>query len=180
MPVGTFPLCHGHVQPARRQGRRQLLATLALAPWLAGCGFRLRGAPDFTFDDIWLGFPPSSAIGLDLRRALTSGGTLRVVEERAQAQVWLEVLIDAQERVVLATNAVGQVREVQLRRRLRYSLVQPDGRFLIREDEIVQARDLAFDESAALARLQEETLVYRSMRADIVAQLVRRLAAVRL
>jgi LPS-assembly lipoprotein len=45
--------------------------------------------------------------------------------------------------------------------------------------EIVQQRDISFNESAVLAKEAEEVLLYRDMQSDIVQQLLRRLAAVR-
>jgi len=50
---------------------------------------------------------------------------------------------------------------------------------LIAPTEIVQQRDISFNESAVLAKEAEEALLYRDMQTDIVQQLLRRLAAVK-
>jgi LPS-assembly lipoprotein len=42
----------------------------------------------------------------------------------------------------------------------------------------VLARDMSYNESAALAKEHEESLLYRAMQSDIVSQVMRRLAAV--
>ena len=54
-----------------------------------------------------------------------------------------------------------------------------EGRELIPETELVQQRDISFNESAVLAKEAEETLLYRDMQTDLVQQLMRRLAAVK-
>ena len=43
----------------------------------------------------------------------------------------------------------------------------------------MQSRDLSYTESAALAKEQEEAILYRAMQSDIVSQVMRRLASVR-
>jgi len=81
--------------------------------------------------------------------------------------------------VVVGLNASGQVREFQLRSVVRFRLRTPQGRELIPETELVQQRDISFNESAVLAKEAEETLLYRDMQSDLVQQLMRRLAAVK-
>jgi LPS-assembly lipoprotein len=44
----------------------------------------------------------------------------------------------------------------------------------------VQQRDISFNESVVLAKEAEEALLYRDMQSDIVQQLLRRLAVVKL
>ena len=56
---------------------------------------------------------------------------------------------------------------------------RPQGKELIPETELLQQRDISFNESAVLAKEAEETLLYRDMQTDIVQQLMRRLAAVK-
>ena len=54
-----------------------------------------------------------------------------------------------------------------------------DGYELIADTELVQERDISFNESAALSKEAEEQLLYRDMRSDLVQQVLRRLGAVR-
>ncbi|MCM2253506.1 MAG: LPS assembly lipoprotein LptE, partial [Ramlibacter sp.] len=72
-----------------------------------------------------------------------------------------------------------QVREFQLRTRLRFKLRTREGKELIPETELLQQRDISFNESAVLAKEAEEGLLYRDMQSDLVQQLMRRLAAVK-
>jgi LPS-assembly lipoprotein len=157
--------------------RRSLLVALPAA--LGGCGFELRRAPEFRFSTIALtGFKTASPLAEELRRSIAGSTTTRVVEASSQAQVVFEALADARERSVVASTASGQVREITLRTRLGFRLRTPAGRELIAPTEIVLSRDMSYNESAALAKEQEEALLFRAMQSDIVAQVMRRLAAV--
>jgi LPS-assembly lipoprotein len=97
-------------------------------------------------------------------------------EPLAQTQIILDILQEQREKVVVGTNSSGQVRELQLRVRLSFKVRTPQGKELLPETEIVQRRDLSFNESAVLAKDAEEALLYRDMQSDIVQQLMRRLS----
>ena len=151
---------------------------LAASP-LAGCGFELRRAPELRFRSIQLaGFKLRSPLHDELRTNINASTTTQVVEGVAQAQVVLESLEDAREKVVVATGAVGQVTEFQLRARFSFRLKSVSGRELIPKTDLVQNRDMTYTESAALGKEQEEAFLYRTMQSDIVAQVMRRLASI--
>lgn len=160
--------------------RRTLVLSAPLA-LLVGCGFALRQAPNFAFRSIYLQMPESSSLGPQLIRALQFNPELRVLTaaaQRAGADVILDLRSEQREKVVAGLNAAGQVREFVLRLRLRYRLITPAGRELIPETELLLQREIGFAETAALAKEEEEVLLYRDMRSDMVQQLMRRLAAV--
>ena len=164
--------------------RRQVLSTLAAASALAlsGCGFKLRQAPTLAFTSLYVGVAEGSLFGTELKRSLASLGSLQLVTDtklKQTAQVLLEVLLERREKTVVGVNAAGQVREFQLRIRVKFKLVTPPGKELIEETELLQQRDISFNESAVLAKETEEGLLYRDMQTDIVQQLLRRLAAVK-
>ena len=71
-----------------------------------------------------------------------------------------------------------EVRELQLRLRVRFRLYTPAGKEL-QADEIIQQRDLTYNETSALAKEGEAELLFRDMQNDIAQQLLRRLAAVK-
>jgi LPS-assembly lipoprotein len=156
--------------------RRRLLV-LAAPAGLAACGFQLRKAPDFAFTSIYVGGSESPLVN-ELRRSIASGGTVQVVPVE-RAQVILDVPMDQREKMVVALNSTGQVREFQLRTRVKFRLRTAQGKELIPETELLQQRDISFNESAVLAKEGEENLLYRDMQTDIVQQLMRRLAAVK-
>ncbi|CAN7605946.1 LPS assembly lipoprotein LptE [Acidovorax sp. LjRoot129] len=164
--------------------QRRTLLTFAPVALLAGCGFRLRGVPEFGFETLYIAAPPSSPLARELERTLAgSGGNLRVLRDAAgmtTAQAIMDLLQEQQERVVVGQSASGQVRELQLRLRVKFRLRTLAGTELIPETEILQQRDISYNETIALAKEAEEALLYRNMRTDIVQQLLRRLAVVRL
>ena len=144
--------------------------------------FQLRQAPTFAFQSIYVAAAPNSSLGRELKRSIASASNIVVVSDAAQvntAQVVLDVLGDQREKVVVGLNASGQVREFQLRTRFKFRLRTPQGKELIPETELLQQRDISFNESVVLAKEAEENLLYRDMQTDIVQQLLRRLAAVK-
>lgn len=158
------------------------LVVLGLAAPLAGCGFQLRQPPNFAFKSIYTDVAPTSVLGSELKRNLTAVGNVELITEgsqRMRADVILDILQELREKIVVGTNAAGQVREFQLRLRFRFRLRTPQGKELIPETEMLQQRDISFNESAVLAKETEEALLFRSMQTDIVHQLLRRLAAVK-
>ena len=179
--------------------KRRTLIALAGMGALAGCGFKLRQPPDFAFDVIQL--TGASALINELRRNLVGSGKVTVVSAAptlpapstiaapqapasapapaAPNAVILEILQEQREKAVVSLNASGQVREFQLRLRLKFRLRTPSGRELIPETELLQLRDVSFNESAVLAKETEESLLYLDMQTDIVQQLMRRLAAIK-
>jgi LPS-assembly lipoprotein len=158
--------------------RRTLVAGLAACGLLAGCGFQLRGTPPMAFQTITLtGFAPRSPMADALRRSLAD--RVRVVDPPATADVVLHAMADRRERNVVATTSAAQVRELQLRVVLQFRAHTPGGRELLAAAELLQTRDLTFAESAALAKEHEENELFSDMQADLVAQVMRRLAAIR-
>jgi LPS-assembly lipoprotein len=174
-PWGVQPSCGGPAQPAIR--RRYLLALATAA--LGGCGFELRQAPRLPFRSIALvGFAQQSALAPALRQQLASSN-VQVIEAPARAEAVFEALIDKREKSVVASTAAGQVREVQLRVKLRFRVATPGGKLLLAADELLLTRDMSYSETAALAKAQEEAQLYRAMEDDIVGQVLRRLAAIK-
>jgi len=161
--------------------RRLLLSALGSTLLLTACGFQLRQAPDYAFDSIYIS-AANVALGNELRRSIATSDKVRVVGAAGpagSAQVVLEIVSDQREKVVVGLNASGQVREFQLRTRVKFRLRTAQGKELLPETELLQQRDISFNESAALAKETEENLLYRDMQTDIVQQLMRRLAAVK-
>jgi LPS-assembly lipoprotein len=94
--------------------------------------------------------------------------------------VILQALSEAREKVVVAQTSANQIREFELRLRFTFRVRNAVGKDLITDSEIVQRRSLTYTEAAALAKEQEEAFLYRAMQSDIVSQVLRRLASVRL
>ena len=169
-----FPL---HSLALRRRG---LLALLPLAG-LASCGFTLRTSMAMPFAT--LGVTPESTTGVagDLVRYF--GEQVRPVVPSPGGQA-PDVIVDVQqetrEKVVVALNASGLVREYELRLKVLFRVRTPLGRELIPPTTIEQVRSLSFNESAVLSKEAEEAFLYRDMQSDFVQQLSYRLAALKL
>ncbi|MDD2920423.1 LPS assembly lipoprotein LptE [Rhodoferax sp.] len=162
--------------------RRAVLAfaaTSAASAGLSGCGFRLRGSQAFSFQRIAILPNPGGAVARELRSSFGAGvRVLAADDELKSTQLVLTLTDEQREKSVVGVNVSGQVREFQLRLRVRLSLRTAQGKAISVDDEIVQRRDISYNESAALAKEAEEVLLYRDMQTDIVQQILRRLAAV--
>ena len=162
--------------------RRRLLSLSVLAATLTGCGFQLRQTGDYPFKTLFAGFSVATPLGAELSRQLQGTGKIELLTEAPQApkaDVVLDILSEERQRVVVGLNATGQVRELQLRLRVRFRLRTPAGVEWIEPVELYQQRDLSFSETAALSKEVEEAMLYRDMQNDIVQQIVRRLARVK-
>ncbi len=159
--------------------RRTWLAAAMGAGALAGCGFTVRGALPMSFRSIALvGFAPRSSLGRTVRDQLAQ--SLRIEDAPAKADVVLQALNDARERVAVVTTASGQVRELQLRARLTWRASTPRGAVLIAPQELLLTRDMTYSETATLAKEREADLLYTAMDEDMAMQIVRRLASLKL
>ena len=156
------------------------LALLALASGLSslsGCGFDLRQPARVSFGSIALvGFARRSPLAEELKRQLQK--QIPVLDTPDKAEVVLQALDDVREKSVVASTAAAQVRELQLRLKFNFRARTPGGRELIPRAELLVQRDLSYSETAALAKELEENELFREMQSDIVAQVLRRLAAV--
>lgn len=159
--------------------RQASLASLA-AMAVGGCGFKLRSSQNYAFATIAIMPNPGGALALELRRSFGSAVHVLSPEEPLdKAQLVFDVLSEQREKIVVAVNSSGQVREFQLRIRVKFRVRTPQGEERVPESEILQQRDISFNESAVLAKEAEEGLLYRDMQSDIVQQLLRRLAAIK-
>jgi LPS-assembly lipoprotein len=157
--------------------RRHLL--LAGTAALAGCGFELRREPELQFKTLALtGFPPESPLAAGLKRQIKRT-PVQLVDDPARAQVVLEALQEHRDRSVVASTSAGQVREWQLRLQFDYLIRKADGELLLPRVELRLARDMNYTETNALAKEQEAANLYGAMHSDAIAQVMRRLAALK-
>jgi LPS-assembly lipoprotein len=162
--------------------RRALLglgagAALGAAVGLSGCGFELRRPAKLSFSSIALvGFGARSPLAEALRRQLLQ--QVRELPSPDRADVVLQALDDTREKSVVASTSAAQVREFQLRLKFNFRATTPSGRELIPRVELLLTRDLSYTEVQALAKESEEAELYREMQGDVVAQVLRRLAAI--
>lgn len=166
---------------AKRQALTQL-GSLGMAGLLSACGFQLRKAPAYPFKTLFTGIPEASVFGQELKRNIAGSGQVEVITDPRQierADVIFDLLAELPEKLILSRTSTGAVREFQLRLRVRFRLRTRDGYEWIPDTEIVQEREISFNETSALSKETEEQLLYRDMRADLVQQILRRLGALR-
>lgn len=143
---------------------------------LAGCGFRLRGTAEVPFETIHV--PGATAgIALDLKRNIEAGTRARVVDDPKAAQALLQVTEEARSREILSLTSAGRVREFQLRYRVGFRVHDGKGGEFVPASVIQLTRDMTYSDAEILAKEQEEQLLFRDMRTDMVQQILRRLAS---
>lgn len=160
--------------------RRTLLVSLLAAGALAGCGFHLRSSQNYAFQNLAVTPEKGGLVATELIRYF-GRAIVPVVPVRgsAPAQLIVDILEEVREKTVVGLNAAGQVREFQLKLRIKMRVRTPLGKELIAPTDVVQQRDISFNESAVLAKEVEESLLYRDMQSDIVQQVLRRLSALK-
>ena len=154
--------------------RNALVVALLLT--LAACGFRLRGTADVPFETIFLP-GATGGIALDLKRNIQVGTNAKVVDDPGKAEAVLQFTEETRQKEVLSLTGAGRVREFQLRYRVGFRVHDGKGGEYIPQSTIQLTRDVTFNDTEILAKEQEEQILFRDMQADMVQQIMRRLAA---
>jgi len=154
----------------------QLLTLLFTAVLLASCSFHLRGKAGMPFDTLYLDAANlNTPFTKELRRDLEAN-KVKLVNTAGQADVVLSIVSEIPDKQILSLSGSGRVNEFQLFYRVSvraYDLKKQDW---IPAEEFVIHRDFPYDDNNVLAMEAEETLLYQSMRSDMVQQIVRRLS----
>lgn len=173
------------VSPERNTGRTRRrrtlgwlggLATTSVLVGLGGCGFKLRGPIQMPFRALFLSGGQSQLVA-DMRRALINSGGVHLVNQAQDADAILETLADAREKEILAFSSTGTPREYELRLRYRFRLLDKDRDEWIPPSEIVLRRNVTTTDQQLLAKQQEDVILFQEMQADMIQQLMHRLAA---
>ncbi len=162
------------------RARRSLVSVLLAIP-LASCGYYLRGStPDsqLSFESVYVDTPSGTPLERELRTAIRSQRTTKLLDDPKAAAVLLRILSDKQERKVLTLNSQGQVREYSLTYRIHYEVAGKNNKKLLPMSEIALQTILSYSESQVLAKEQEERLIFDDLRRDAVAQIMRQLAQI--
>ncbi len=152
-----------------------LLLTVLL---LTSCGFHLRGhsGAEMQFRALYLDASnPGTPFIADLRRSLEAN-KVKLTNTAEQADVVLNIVSEIPEKQILTLGGSGRVNEFQLRYRVSFRAYDLKGQVWVPAEEMVLHRDYYYDDTKVLAKEAEETLLYQSMRSDMVQQVVRRLS----
>ena len=157
----------------------RLALAIAAAFLLAACGFQLRGAADMPFDTL---FVPGATggIALELKRNIQSGSATRVVDDPKAATAQLLFSEETRTKEILAISSAGRVREYRLIYRVGFRVGDGKGGDYVPPSTVTLTRDVTYDDAVALAKETEEQQLFRDMQADMVQQIMRRIAAARL
>ena len=151
----------------------------ALATFLAGCGFQLRGSYGLPFDTLYVALPESAELHAQIKRNVESGSQTRLVGSAPEAQATLTILRDQTQKSILSLDGTGRIREYQLTRVFSFRVTDAKNSELLPPGDIVLRRELTYSDTQVLAKESEEAVLWRDMQNDLVQQLLRRLAAAR-
>ncbi len=145
---------------------------------LGGCGFHLQGVsrlpPAFAStyleaQDRYTDF--HGALEADLRAAGS-----RLVGPAEQPGATVEVLTDDSGQRVLSVSATNQPTEYEVYYTVRYR-VRIGAKEVLPAQTLTRTRDYSFNETAVLAKEQEQQLLTAALARDLAALVLRRLAA---
>lgn len=149
-----------------------------LALLLASCGFHLQGrqplpeAFAYTFVETR---DEQTDFVQDLRKALIASN-VNVVPTRGSSGAVINVHEDEITERVLSVSARNIPTEYELTYTVLFSVTSGD-RTLIDKEEITATRDISFDEAQLLAKEREQEILSEALARDLVALVMRRLAA---
>lgn len=163
---------------AKGDRARPVLLALAAVIALAGCGFHLQGrqplpeAFAYTFVDTK---DEQTDFVQDLRKALIASN-VNVISTRGSSGAVISVHEDELTERVLSVSARNIPTEYELTYTVLFS-VTSGGTTLIEKEEVTATRDVSFDEAQLLAKEREQEILSEALARDLVALVMRRLAA---
>ncbi len=149
---------------------------LLLTLLLSACGFHLRGQQGMPFASLYIDSAnPGTPFITELRRDLESS-RVKLAGTAGEAEVVLNIVSESPEKQILTLGGSGRVNEFQLRYRVSLRAYDNQQRDWIAAEEMSLRRDYVYDDTKILAKEAEETMLYQSMRTDMVQQIIRRLS----
>jgi len=150
----------------------------ALVLLLAGCGFHLQGRQPLppAFGNTYIDTRDEQTDFVqDLRKALIASGS-KVIRTQGSSGATISVHEDELTERILSVSARNIPTEYELTYRVEFS-VKADGKEVIEREEISATRDISFDEAQLLAKEREQEILREALARDLVALVMRRLAA---
>lgn len=154
------------------------LFVVIAASILASCGFHLQGrqplpqAFAYTYVDT---IDEQTDFVQDLRKALIASG-VKVIRTEGSSGATIGVHEDELTEKILSVSARNIPTEYELTYRVRFS-VSSGGKTLIDKEEVSATRDVTFDETQLLAKEREQEILREALARDLVALVMRRIAA---
>jgi LPS-assembly lipoprotein len=149
-----------------------------LTVFLAGCGFHLQGRQplptEFAYTYIDTRDEQTDFVQ-DLRKALIASN-VNVIRTRGSSGATISVHDDELTERILSVSARNIPTEYELTYKVVFS-VTSGGQTLIDRERISATRDISFDEAQLLAKEREQEILQAALARDLVALVMRRLAA---
>ena len=135
----------------------------------------MRGPVSLPYKTMFISGSMTQDLRLFLTRLLKSGlSTTTIVTRADEAEIILNIT-EIPAKQILTYNQAGQITGYRLIEQVRFFVNSKDGDELIPRSEIYLTRDMDFSISTPSAAEQLEILLFRDMREDVSAQLLRRL-----
>jgi len=159
------------------RGRAVLLALVAVTG-IAACGFRLQGhtpLPESLKVTYVIARDEQTDFVQGLRRALITSGS-RLSEKSEGASGTVRIVRDEVTSKVLSVSGNNIPREYELTHTVEFSVSSPEKELLARQ-KVAVTRNYSFDETALLAKENEEAILREGMARDLVGIVMRRLSS---
>lgn len=154
-----------------------LLIAVLLTLLLGACGFQLRGSYSLPFDTIYINLPETNDLNIQMKRAITTGTSTRVVGTAKEAKVVLQIVSDQTAKNILSLSGAGRAQAYQLVRTVNFRIVDAKGKDWIKVGKIDLHRDMTYADFQVLSKESEETQLWRDIQNDLIQQILRRMAA---
>jgi len=154
------------------------MGTVPILCVLTACGFHLQGRQplpaQFTHTYVDTQDEQTDFVQ-DLRKALIAS-KVNVIRTKSSSTAVVEVHEDELTERILSVSAQNIPTEYELTYKVTFS-VTSEGKTLIEKEEISATRDISFDEAQLLAKEREQEILRAALARDLVALVMRRLAA---
>jgi len=158
----------------------QMLVLLIATVLLTGCGFHLRGQATMQFKTLYLDAAnPGTAFIKELRSSLEAN-KVELLDSPKQADVVLNIVSEMPDKQILTLDASGRVNEYELYYRVSLRGYDQQHNELIPAEVIAMHVDFPYDFNHVMAMGTQESMLYRSMRTDMVQRIMQRLSRIKL
>lgn len=160
-------------------GGLSYLAWVSVASSMAACGWRLRGKVNLPYKALFLTGTLTPELKDDIEMLLRIND-IELSKSVKDSELVLEIISEQNARQVLSYNTAGQITAYRIISRIVFRAFDPiSGLEAMPESDIFLTRDLDFSQSNIQAFDQQVAEYVKSMRIDIVTQLMRRLASIK-
>jgi|APCry1669189844_1035258.scaffolds.fasta_scaffold15065_2 LPS-assembly lipoprotein len=156
---------------------RHLIVSATFTLLLLGCGFHLRQVQPILITPLFIEAPQQQVFARMLRRALKEHPEVIITDNAKDAKFRLKLISEGLDRKIQALSTDGRVREVTLRDNISFQVLTQAGEELLPATSVSVERVVSYDDRYALAKVNDEAMVYKEMQEDGIRLLILRLNA---